>query len=113
MNAHPRIATFTCPCCKGFIGEAAPLDQVADLITADQQRYVFNALSKEPGASVNRDELYKAMYGHIRTMPSYPGKGFSNLISLLRSKLEAHGWTIECRRGAKAFYRLLPLEAGQ
>lgn len=113
MNVAPRIQSFCCPTCRGYIGEAAPLDKVAELITSDQQRYVFDALAKKPGENVGRVRLYKAMYGHRGALPANPSHGFANLISALRAKLEPHGWMIECtngaRRGGRAVYRLLPI----
>ena len=113
MNAHPRIQAFSCPCCGGFIGEAAPLDKVAELLTSDQQRYVFDALAKKPGANVTRAELYDTVFGHRKVRPTDPSHGFANLISSLRKRLEPHGWMIQCtngaRRGGRSVYRLLPI----
>lgn len=117
MNAHPRIQTFTCPCCKGFIGEAAPIEQVREYVTAPSRRLILDMLSKRIGAPVLRDNIMSRMYGsRADGGPESGDTVLKVMVSQLRRQIEPYGWTITGSRGGSgelAQWRLIPLEAGQ
>lgn len=107
MNVVPKTTAFMCPCCKGFIGEAAPLDQVKLAITAPTRRQIFDLLSAEVGKPVMRADVLSS----LDRKPS--PQNIAVQISKLRDELEAFGWTITNSQGASklAQWRLIPTEA--
>jgi DNA-binding response OmpR family regulator len=110
---HQRQA-FTCPCCGGFIGEAASIDSVSERVTG-QQRIIIDLLGKQPGRAIPRDKILFALYGdRYDGGPDYSENIISVNISRLRKLLHGYGWDIvgTSRGGAKSSYRLIPLEAG-
>ena len=111
MNVAPKISSFTCPCCKGFIGEAAPLDQVRRFVTSSQKVKIFDMLAADPGAPVYRKDVSAALYdGDV------VGNVLASTVSQLRREIEPYGWTITNGKGGNtplAQWRLIPTEAGQ
>jgi hypothetical protein len=117
MNAHPRIETFTCPCCGGFIGEAAPVDQIREYVTAPGRRLILDMLTKTVGAPVHRDLIINRMYGgRSDGGPENGDHVVKAMVSQLRRQIEPFGWTISSSRGGSgelAQWRLIPREARQ
>ncbi|MCJ8518989.1 hypothetical protein ABID21_001894 [Pseudorhizobium tarimense] len=117
MNAHPRIASFTCPCCKGFIGEAAPLDQVMESVTQPSRRIILEMLASKPGSPVLRDRILDRLYGdRADGGPDTGDHVVKAMVSQLRRQIEPFGWTVTGSRGGSgnlAQWRLIPVEAGQ
>lgn len=99
-----------CPCCKGFIGEAAPLEQVRRFVTSVHKVQIFDMLASEPGAPVYRKDVSAALYGKA------VGNVLAVTVSQLRREIEPYGWTITFGKGGNsslAQWRLIPVEAGQ
>lgn len=117
MNLHTKIQSFMCPCCGGFIGEAAPIAQVRDYVTAPAQRLIFDMLSKSPGEPVMRDRIVSRMYSHRRDGgPDQSDNTLRSMVCQLRRKIEPFGWTITTSKGGSGYlaqWRLIPTEAGQ
>ncbi|MCB5205034.1 hypothetical protein LH464_21445 [Neorhizobium sp. T786] len=111
MNVHSRISAYTCPCCGGSIGEAAPLDQVRRFVTSSHKVKIFDMLAAEPGAPVYRRDVSAALYdGKV------VGNVLASNVSQLRREIEPYGWTITYGKGGNtplAQWRLIPTEAGQ
>ncbi|MFN3337244.1 MAG: winged helix-turn-helix domain-containing protein, partial [Thermomicrobium sp.] len=112
-----RIQTFCCPACGGFIGEAAPLDQVMESVTQPSRRLILGMLAKPPGAVVLRDRILDRLYGHRADGgPETGDHVVKAMVSQLRRQIEPFGWTITGSRGGSgnlAQWRLVPREAGQ
>jgi hypothetical protein len=114
MNVQPRIQSYCCPSCGGFIGEASPIEKVREALTAPSQRLIFDALSRPVGRSVHRETLFSLIYGNRRD--GGPDRGEHVLtvhVSQLRRKIEPFGWTITASRGGSgnlAQWRLIPTE---
>lgn len=117
MNAHSRIQTYCCPSCGGFIGEAAPLDQVRESVTQPSRRLILDMLSSKPGAPVLRDRILDRLYGdRADGGPDSGDHVVKAMVSQLRRQIEPFGWTITGSRGGSgnlAQWRLIPVEAGQ
>lgn len=117
MNVVARVQSFTCPCCGGFIGEAAGIDQVREAITAPAHRIIFDLLSRSIGSPVMRDRVMERMYGgRADGGPDNAGKVLAVQVSQLRRKLQPFGWTISGSSGGVgefAQWRLIPTEARQ
>ena len=117
-NIAPRIQSFTCPCCGGHIGEAAPIQAVIDAERSWVSRAILEALSKPVGRRVRRDSIIQAIY-QLADEPENSRETFAVTLSGLRKRLMAFGWMIrrEGSRGPQgdggAVYRLIPTEAGQ
>jgi len=114
MNAMPRIEAVTCPCCGGFIGEAAPLEEVLKTVTQGSQRVILAALAKVPGKVVERESLISALYGYSNG-PIDADANLSVYLNRLGKTLPAFGWMIKRTgggRGNLANYRLIPTEKG-
>lgn len=112
---HQR-QSFTCPCCQGFIGEAAAMQFVSDRLSLGHQQTVFEMLSRHMGRPVSKDRLVTALYSD---RPDGGPEFADNIVSIeilrLRKAIEAFGWTITSHgrgSGNRAVYRLIPLEAG-
>lgn len=114
MNQMPRIQSFTCPCCRGFIGEAAPVEAVEATLTSATQKAMFRVLSKKPGAPVQRETLMAAMFNHRPDGgPESSQSVFGVTMMRLRGAIYSFGWMIDRKGGGKggeAVYRLLPIE---
>lgn len=115
MNEHPRIQSYSCPCCGGFIGEAAPLDQVRERVTAPARRLIFDLISKRPGKPVLKSVIVDRLYGNRSDGgPDSAGQVVAAMVSQLRRQIEPFGWTITNGRGGSsehAEWRLIPTEA--
>lgn len=118
MNAHPRIQAYTCPCCQGFIGEAAPIQAVIEAERSWVSKAILETLSKPVGRRVRRDALIEAIY-QLEDEPDNSSNSFAVTLSHLRKRLSVYGWMIK-REGSRgptgeggAVYRLIPAEAGQ
>lgn len=112
MNVVSRIAAFSCPSCGGHIGEAAPIEQVRQIVTPPAQRLIFDLLARTVGAPVMRDVIMDRMYGGRRD--GGPDTGDSVLkvhVCQLRRRIEPYGWTISNSKGGAgqlAHWRLIP-----
>lgn len=120
-NPIPRPDTFSCPCCGGYIGEAAPIEMVVDAISPTVERAILIRLSKSLSRPVPRDTLIDFIYSDDRNGgPDNAQNVFAVSISRLRRRLAAFGWTIQTIGGGGgrggvgdgANYRLVPTEAG-
>lgn len=116
MNVVARIQTFTCPCCGGLIGEAAPVEEVRQYVTAPAHRIIFDILSRSVGRPVFRDALIHLIYGgRADGGPERADKVLAVQVSQLRRRIEPFGWTISSSKGGSgihAQWRLIPTEAG-
>ncbi|UHS60590.1 helix-turn-helix domain-containing protein [Agrobacterium vaccinii] len=117
MNHVPQTSQFTCPCCKGFIGEAAPIDAVNDSLSRPILRIILDQLSKRVGRNVRRDAIIEACYADvIDGGPDDAERVFRVNMFNLRKAIKPFGWHIECVGGVGrgqtggAFYRLMPAE---
>lgn len=107
---------FICPCCGGFIGEAAAPVHVSKLLGNGYRRTLFEYMSRHVGEVVERDVLMAAIYGNRKDGGAMTaGEIVVNEMGRLRRAIEPYGWTIDGAspgRGRKAVYRLIPMEAG-
>lgn len=117
MNIQPRLQTVMCPCCGGFMGEAAPLDAVREKVRMGHQLIILDLLSRRVGRLVSNTDIVDAMYGdRADGGPENCGNVAKVTICRLKKTIEAFGWTIvSVGRGSgnTASYRLQPVEAGQ
>lgn len=115
MNVIARVQQYSCPCCGGFIGEAAPIEQVRESITAPAQRIIFDLLSRSIGYAVRRDAIIDRMYGdRADGGPETADLILKAQVSQLRRRIEPFGWTVSVSRGGAghlAQWRLIPTEA--
>ena len=115
MNVVARVQTYSCPCCGGFIGEAAPIEQVRESITPPAQRIIFDLLARSIGRAVHRDAIIELMYGgRSDGGPDTADHVVKAQVSQLRRRIEPFGWTISVSRGGSghlAQWRLIPTEA--
>lgn len=115
MNVIPATTAFECPCCHGFIGEAAPTDDVAQTITSSQKLVIFKALAKKPGRVLSVEFLENQIWG---SDPNGGPDASRNAVYIMVHRLNKHiaryGWHIASQgRGSAGGYRLIPTEAGQ
>jgi hypothetical protein len=108
---------FTCPCCGGYIGEAAAPEHVAEFLPHGQQRTIFDLLAKKVGRNVPRDSIMFALYGdRYDGGPDYSDNIISVQIGRLRKSVSKFGWdVVGSNRGGtgnKGSYRLIPRECG-
>lgn len=117
MNIVARVQSYACPACGGFIGEAAPIDQVKSAITAPSQRLIFDLLSRSVGQPVMRDTMIDLMYSHRADGgPDTADHVLKAMVSQLRRRIEPFGWTISTSKGGSGYlaqWRLIPTEAHQ
>ena len=117
MNAISRIQSYTCPCCQGFIGEAAPIEMVVERIPTGQQKSILEVLSRRMGRSVAKASLMAILFeDRADGGPDGADMVFNVQLSKLRKRVERHGWSILTTgggRGTSTFYRLLPTEVRQ
>ncbi|MDM9643859.1 hypothetical protein [Rhizobium sp. S163] len=115
MNVVARVQTYCCPSCGGFIGEAAPIEQVRESITVPAQRIIFDLLSRSIGRAVHRNAIIELMYGgRSDGGPDTADHVVKAQVSQLRRRIEPFGWTISVSRGGSghlAQWRLIPTEA--
>jgi hypothetical protein len=114
MNAHPRIQSYCCASCGGFIGEAAPIETIIEAERSWVAKAILQTLSRPVGKRVRRDALIEAVY-QLEDEPENAVRSFAVVLSRLRKRLEGFGWMIQ-REGSKgpsgergAIYRLLPI----
>lgn len=107
MNAHPRIATYTCPCCKGVLGEAAPIETVIEAETAPKRKAILKALAAPVGKTVSRDDLMTVVFPTFQ--PAEPKRVFHIHLRRTRQKAEEFGWMIKSEGYRGTTYRLLPI----
>ncbi|NLS03593.1 helix-turn-helix domain-containing protein [Rhizobium sp. P32RR-XVIII] len=118
MNVVARVQTYTCPCCGGFIGEAAPIQAVIDSEKSWVSKAILEALSKPVGKRMRRDALIEAIY-QLDDEPDGAANSFRVTLSHLRRRVQQYGWLIQTEgskgsvQGLGAVYRLIPVEAGQ
>lgn len=111
-----RQQPYTCPCCKGYIGEAAPISDVIAAEASWVSQAILEALSKPVGRRVRRDRIIEAIYQQSDE-PENSLTVFAVTMVKLRRRLKTSGWCI-VTDGSKggpagdggALYRLIPLE---
>lgn len=117
MNIIPRIQSYTCPCCHGFIGEAAPIDAVLERVARGQKKTILELLSRRVGRTVAKDSVLAILYDERADGgPDNPSLVLAAQISSLRKFIGRYGWSIITSgggRGSPTFYRLIPTEVGQ
>lgn len=109
-----RVQSYSCPCCGGFIGEAAKPEDVSVGLRG-HKRTMFKVLSRNIGRPVSKEDFIREMYGmRADGGPDDAGNVVCVEMLRLRRAIEPFGWTISStgRAGLKAEYRLIPLEAG-
>lgn len=115
MNIIPQVQSYTCPCCQGFIGEAAPLDAVAKQIGGNRL-LILKFLASRVGAQTSRDEIEAHLYGGRKDGGPVRSRAVVHVeIGRLRKAIAPFGWTIVGGNGAgsRSLYRLIPTETGQ
>ncbi|MEX2739943.1 hypothetical protein AB3480_00590 [Rhizobium mongolense] len=117
MNVAPRIQSYCCPACGGFIGEAAPIQSVIDAERSWVSKAILEALAKPVGKRMRRDALIEMIY-QLEDEPENSVTSFNVSLHHLRRRLKGFGWMI-LREGSKgpvgergACYRLVPAEVG-
>ena len=117
MNGIPQTQSYMCPCCQGFIGEAAPIEMVVERVPTGQQKSILEVLSRRLGRSVAKASLMGILFDdRADGGPDRADLVFNVQLSNLRKRIERHGWSIVTAgggRGSPTFYRLVPTEAGQ
>lgn len=114
MNHVPQSSQFTCPCCKGFIGEAAPIDAVIDAENSPVAKRILRALSNPVGSRVPTKDIIKKVWPVDR--PSDPSQSLRVAMCNLRKRLQLYGWSLVTDRSrgiteyGGSFYRLIPAE---
>lgn len=116
MNVIPQVQSYTCPCCHGYIGEAAPIDAVLERVSRGQQKAILEILAKRVGKTVAKDSVLSVLFdGRADGGPDNAAHVLAVQISYLRKFVGTYGWSILTTgggRGASTFYRLVPTEAG-
>lgn len=107
MNAAPRIRSYCCPTCHGFIGEAAPIDAVLNSEMAPKRKAILQALSSPVGKTVSREDLMAVVFPTYQ--PSDPKKVFHIHMRRARNVAEQFGWMIKSEGYRGTAYRLLPI----
>ncbi len=117
MNIAPRIQSYCCPACGGFIGEAAPIGDVLDSMMDSHRKIILSVLSKKPGRIVDKNRLIEAVYGdRADGGPDSTDSAINVHLHRLRKDLSAFGWSIICiGRNSGDFghggsYKLMPME---
>lgn len=115
MNRVPQTTQFCCPSCKGFIGEAAPIDAVVDEITSPAAKAILSRLSKTVGKPVSRANLIDEWFsGDAGDAPDDAENEFHVHMNRLRKQIAPYGWSIKASGKGNivngANYRLMPAE---
>lgn len=115
MNHVPKTAQFCCPSCKGFIGEAAPIEFVVDEITSPAAKSILSRLSKTVGRPVSRAALIDEWFSSDASAnPDAAENEFHVHMHRLRKQIAAYGWSIKASGKGNivhgANYRLIPAE---
>lgn len=120
MNVLPRIQSFTCPCCRGFIGEAAPVEYLQDAVVGGLQTKIIIELINRQTRPIRMDALIDRCFeDDPNGGPDDPANSITVAIHKLRKRISPLGWHIERTGGGGrgsdggAFYRLIPMEVGQ
>lgn len=117
MNIIPQVQSYTCPCCHGFIGEAAPIDAVLERVARGQQKSILELLSRRVGRTVAKESVLSHLFDdRADGGPDGADRVLAVQLSYLRKFIGRYGWSIVTTgggRGASTFYRLIPTEAGQ
>lgn len=114
MNHVPQTTQYSCPCCKGFIGEAAPIDAVISAENSMVAKRILQALSNPVGQRVPTKDVIKSVWPHNR--PADPALSLRVAMVPLRKRLPQYGWSLitDRSRGINeyggSFYRLIPAE---
>lgn len=110
------MQAFSCPCCGHYIGQAAPIEDVALAMPTGHTNTIFNVLAKHAGNLVSSKALIDALYvDQSDGGPLFVSAIISKNIRRCRQIIEPYGWTIthsKAGRGRVAAYRLIPLECG-
>lgn len=119
MNAIPKTATFSCPCCGNSIGQAAPIDDVMNRLADNTGRLILGKLAQTVGAGIRLDVLVDAAYaGREDGGPINADDSVRVTISNLRKAISIYGWSIVCRGRSRSelkrggVYRLIPTISG-
>ncbi|OAP40377.1 hypothetical protein AU381_00165 [Sinorhizobium glycinis] len=116
MNVIPQVQSYTCPCCNGYIGEAAPIDMVLERVPRGQQKAILELFAKRIGRTVAKAALISSLFdARPDGGPDLADNLINVQVSRLRKVVERHGWSIVTTgggRGSETFYRLIPTEAG-
>jgi hypothetical protein len=117
MNHIPQTSQFTCPCCRGFIGEAAPVEFIKDAVVGGLQVKIMSKLIDAKSRPVRMEDLIESCFADDPDGgPDDPSNSITVAIHKLRKRLEPFGWHIEKQGGGGrgfnggAFYRLIPAE---
>lgn len=120
MNVVARVETYSCPCCGGFIGEAAPVTEILETMPDTPRKSALRALVRKVGRPIEREQLIEAMWGdRLDGGPESIDSSFGVQLSRLRKDLKRHGWTILCigrntgEHNHGGSYKLIPSEVGQ
>lgn len=110
MNVQTRLQPITCPCCGGFLGEAAPIEAMRAHFS-DGEFKAIKALASSGETGLTPGDLAFKLHHKDDTATR---QKMRILICALRRKVEKFGYYIPGgTRGRIAVYRLLPVEAGQ
>ncbi|WP_320196245.1 hypothetical protein RMR10_004540 [Agrobacterium rosae] len=114
MNHVPQTTQYTCPCCKGFIGEAAPIEAVLERVSSGQQKLFLSCLAKRIGQQVSKETIMTRFYSDRRDGgPDNADAIIAVQLSNLRRLIGTFGWSIITTgggHGTPTFYRLTPTE---
>lgn len=117
MNIIPQIQPYTCPCCNGFIGEAAPIEMVLERVPRGQQKAILGLLSQRIGRTVAKSSMMSTLFdARADGGPDLADNVINAQMSYLRKSIGPFGWSIITTgggRGSETFYRLIPTEVGQ
>lgn len=117
MNVIPQTQAYVCPCCQGFIGEAAPIEMVLERVPRGQQKAILEVLARRIGRTVAKSSLISALFDdRADGGPDSASQQISVQIAYLRKNLKQFGWSIVSNGGGRSvegMYRLIPTEVGQ
>ena len=116
MNIVPQLQSYVCPCCQGFIGEAAPIELVVERVPRGQQKAILELLSKRVGRTVAKSSVISVLFeSRADGGPDLADNVINVQMSHLRKSIGPFGWSIVTTgggRGSETSYRLIPTEAG-
>lgn len=108
---------WSCPCCGGFIGDAASIADIIATLAPNCRTTIFKTLSHQVGKFVTKQQIMSELYGYEQ--PSTGAQAISVYMSHLRKEIAPFGWMVECSgrtggRGSEgALYRLVPAVSAQ
>jgi hypothetical protein len=116
MNIIPQVQSYTCPCCQGFIGEAAPIEMVIERVPRGQQKAILELLAKRIGRTVAKTSLLSVLFeSRADGGPELADNVINAQMSYLRKSIAPFGWSVVTSgggRGSETSYRLIPTEVG-